>query len=86
MEPAFLGAADESDVIFGVDLQPVQDRWEVIGNAAALSLDDRSAGPVDEFEIVLDLVRDPTFVILRCLVTRCLAREQKGSGLVSCTE
>ena len=58
MELAFLGSVDEPDVIVRIDLQPIQDRWEVIRDAAAVAFDNRSAGPVDEFEIVLDFVRD----------------------------
>jgi len=50
MDPALPGSVDEPDVIFRIDLQPVQNRWEGIRNAAALAFDDRAAGPVGELD------------------------------------
>ena len=42
MEPALLGSVDEPDVIVRIDLQPLQDGWEVIWNVAELAFNDRS--------------------------------------------
>ena len=60
MKSAFLRSIDEPDVIVRIDLETVQDRRQVVRDLPALVFDDRTAGPVDEFQVVLDLVRSRT--------------------------
>lgn len=44
--------SDEIQVLAGVDAQALQDRRQVIRYRSLLALDDRAAGPVDQFQIV----------------------------------
>ena len=65
MELAFLGSVDEPDVVLGTYLQAVEDRRQIIRNAAALAFDDGAAGPVDQFKVVAGVVGDGPFGVSR---------------------
>ena len=61
-------SVDEFDVCSRVDLQPLQDRRQVFRDTAALAFDDGTAGPIHQFQVIPDFVRNRTFRIVRFLI------------------
>src|SRR6056297_3105622 len=55
MEATFLRSVDEPEVVVRIDHETLQDWRQVVRDLAALAFDDRTPGPVDKFEVVLDL-------------------------------
>ncbi|NBC84665.1 MAG: hypothetical protein GVY25_00535 [Bacteroidetes bacterium] len=77
MAPTLLLFADEPDVVVGIDAQPLEDRRWVVRSLAGLALDDRPAGPVDEFQVFGDRVGSRAFRVDAVLVAE---RRQPADG------
>lgn len=63
-EPAFVGSADEADVVRRIDVQPVEDRRQVFGDVSALAFDHGPTGPVDQLQIIADFVGNGAFEVI----------------------
>ena len=52
----FLVSIDELDVGGGIDLQPLENRRQVVRNTAALAFDNCAAGPVHQLQVIFELI------------------------------
>jgi len=82
-EAGLVNSFDELDVGGRVDLQPLEDRRQVFRDRTALALDDRPAGPVDQFQIIPERVGNRPLRIRRGLVGLRVRADSLGLDLIA---